>query len=269
MSTTEYAAADDGAVASAPPMMVHVVAPSSLPEGYTFEAQVGNDPERTFTVEVPAGGVKEGDTFLAPLPSELADGPRLRAPTGQWKDGLFNCFGYGILHPHFCCSLWCTQIAMGQAMERMNLTWLGVPGAEVATRNTFKVVVAIVVSYTVYSIALEIAGAPYGADPPSYISIPRLVGSLAFTVWAIWALMKTRASVRAQYQIPERSARAVKISAARCCAPAALSLKSFVILASTKPIILPAFHQLVYRRVPPCVCKRWQQSTTYHLLFYL
>lgn len=52
MSTTEYAAADDGAVASAPPMMVHVVAPSSLPEGYTFEAQVGNDPERTFTVEV-------------------------------------------------------------------------------------------------------------------------------------------------------------------------------------------------------------------------
>ena len=158
---------------------------------------------RTFTYQQPAGGVKEGDTFLAPLPSELADGPRLRAPTGQWKDGLFNCFGYGILHPHFCCSLWCTQIAMGQAMKRMNLTWLGVPGAEVATRATFKVVVAIVVSYTVYSIALEIAGAPYGADPPSYISIPRLVGSLAFTVWAIWALMKTRASVRAQYQIPE------------------------------------------------------------------
>ena len=52
MSTTEYAAAGDGAVAGAPPMMVHVVAPSSLPEGYTFEAQVGNDPERTFTVEV-------------------------------------------------------------------------------------------------------------------------------------------------------------------------------------------------------------------------
>lgn len=53
MSTTEYnAAADDGAVASPPPMMVHVVAPSTLPAGYTFEAQVGNDPERTFTVEV-------------------------------------------------------------------------------------------------------------------------------------------------------------------------------------------------------------------------
>ena len=52
MSATEYKAADDGASASAPPMMVHVVAPSSLPEGYTFEANINNDPERTFTVEV-------------------------------------------------------------------------------------------------------------------------------------------------------------------------------------------------------------------------
>ena len=54
MSATDYKAADDGAVTSesAPPMMVHVVAPSSLPEGYTFEANLNNDPERTFTVEV-------------------------------------------------------------------------------------------------------------------------------------------------------------------------------------------------------------------------
>ena len=54
MSATDYKAADDGAVtsASAPPMMVHVVAPSSLPAGYSFEANLNNDPERTFTVEV-------------------------------------------------------------------------------------------------------------------------------------------------------------------------------------------------------------------------
>ena len=54
MSATDYKAADDGAVtsASAPPMMVHVVAPSSLPEGYAFEANINNDPERKFTVEV-------------------------------------------------------------------------------------------------------------------------------------------------------------------------------------------------------------------------
>ena len=53
MSSTEYKIAGEAeGSAGQPPMMVHVVAPSSLPEGYTFEAQVGGDPERTFTVEV-------------------------------------------------------------------------------------------------------------------------------------------------------------------------------------------------------------------------
>jgi hypothetical protein len=38
--------------ASTPPVMVHVVAPATLPEGYTFEAQIGGNVERTFKVEV-------------------------------------------------------------------------------------------------------------------------------------------------------------------------------------------------------------------------
>ena len=118
---------------------------------------------------------------------------------------ISNFYNYRILPPSLlvCQTTFPPTVAMGQAMERMHLTWLGVPGPNVATRNTFKVVVAIVVAYTIYSIALEIAGAPYGAYPPKWISVPRFIGSLAFTVWAIWALMKTRASVRAQYQIPE------------------------------------------------------------------
>lgn len=53
MSSTEYKIAGEAEGSTTPPpMMVHVVAPSSLPEGYTFEAQVGGDPEQTFTVEV-------------------------------------------------------------------------------------------------------------------------------------------------------------------------------------------------------------------------
>lgn len=56
MSSSEYKIAGDAEAGTGqPPMMVHVVAPSSLPEGYTFEAQVGGDPERTFTVEVVSG----------------------------------------------------------------------------------------------------------------------------------------------------------------------------------------------------------------------
>lgn len=34
------------------PVMVHVTAPANLPEGYTFEANLNGDPNRTFTVQV-------------------------------------------------------------------------------------------------------------------------------------------------------------------------------------------------------------------------
>lgn len=34
------------------PMMVHVIAPASLPAGYTFEAEINGDNQKTFTCEV-------------------------------------------------------------------------------------------------------------------------------------------------------------------------------------------------------------------------
>lgn len=183
--------------------MVHVISPATLPEGYTFEAQVGGDAEKTFTVEVPPGGVKEGDTFLAPLP-ESFDGPRLKAPTGRWKDGLFDFLSLGCCHPHFCCALWCTQIAMAQVMTRLQLTWLGDPGPAVATRNTFFVVLVLVVSYTTFSLALGVAGNPYDVEnvPPA-IPILKALASFFFLFWSIYALCRTRENVRVKYSIPE------------------------------------------------------------------
>jgi hypothetical protein len=38
--------------AKALPVLVHVTAPATLPAGYTFEAFVNGDPNRTFTAEV-------------------------------------------------------------------------------------------------------------------------------------------------------------------------------------------------------------------------
>lgn len=38
--------------AAAPPVLVHVTAPATLVAGYTFEAQINGDPNRTFTAEV-------------------------------------------------------------------------------------------------------------------------------------------------------------------------------------------------------------------------
>lgn len=35
-----------------PPMMVYVTAPADMPAGYTFDAELNGDKNRTFTVEV-------------------------------------------------------------------------------------------------------------------------------------------------------------------------------------------------------------------------
>lgn len=63
--------------------------------------------------EQPEGGVQEGQVFLAPLPKNYA-GTMIEAPTGQWKDGLGNCFTNGICHPSLWCAFCCHSIAIGQ-----------------------------------------------------------------------------------------------------------------------------------------------------------
>jgi len=192
-----------------PPVMAHVMAPSTLPEGYTFEAQLGGDPTKTFTVEVPAGGVNEGDTFLAPVPDGI-DIPRIKAPTGQWKDSLFSFFSAGFCSPHLWCALCCTQIALGQVMTRMQLTWIGEPGPWMTTRTTFKVVVWLVISYTIYESALQLAeiaeeeSNPYSNVSP-FLPIFKTLGNVLFWFWFLYALCKTRESVRARYSIPEQN----------------------------------------------------------------
>merc|ERR1719253_2203090 len=87
---------------------LEVVAPATLPEGYTFEAEAGGQP---FTVRVPAGGVAEGQKFSVPFPAGAngysgAAAPRASVPVGAWKDGLCDCFRHGLVHPvlwNACC----------------------------------------------------------------------------------------------------------------------------------------------------------------------
>mmetsp|Transcript_12338 Transcript_12338/g.22439 ORF Transcript_12338/g.22439 Transcript_12338/m.22439 type:complete len:112 (-) Transcript_12338:1854-2189(-) len=41
--------------------MIQVIAPATLPEGYTFEADIGG---RVIIVTVPVGGIEEGQTIM-------------------------------------------------------------------------------------------------------------------------------------------------------------------------------------------------------------
>lgn len=185
------------------PMMVSVTAPSTLPAGYTFEAYLNDDKNRPFTCEVPEGGVEEGETFWTPIPPTAGD-DRIHAPTGKWKDGLFDCFSLGICHPSLCCAFWCDKISMAQIMTRLSLTWLGEPGQRVATQNTFKVVILLLCSYIMYSTSLEIASLQFTplTTPPLLIAL-KSIGSGLFFMWTIYSLCRTRQNLRRQYSIPE------------------------------------------------------------------
>ena len=96
--------------------MVEVVAPATLPEGYKFDAQVGN---QMVSVTVPVGGVEEGQRFTIPLvmpstttttsttsnpnqPSSFdihaVAQPRIQIPVGSWRDHWCNFCGLGCCH---------------------------------------------------------------------------------------------------------------------------------------------------------------------------
>jgi hypothetical protein len=87
--------------------MMQVVAPATLPQGYEFDASIG---DRSVKVTVPPGGVEQGQTFYVPLPEKvesLITG--ISIPVGHWRDGLFDIFHYGVCHPSCwtscCCPL--------------------------------------------------------------------------------------------------------------------------------------------------------------------
>lgn len=151
----------------------------------------------------PDGGVEEGQIFLAPLPVTFA-GERLKAPTGHWKDSFYDLCNAGACHSSLWCSLCCAQIAMGQVVSRMQLTWLGEPGTLYSTRKSFTVIVALVCSYMIYSTALELASMPYAVGQgPAILPLLKFFGMFMFSVWSLYALCRTRENVRARYQIPE------------------------------------------------------------------
>lgn len=155
-------------------------------------------------VSQPEGGVNEGQVFLAPL-SKSYDGPRLAAPTGSWKDGLFGCCNVGFTHPSLWCSLCCRPLAMAQVMSRMQLSWWGLPGPLAQTSKTFQVVLMLLVAFYVYAVAMEVAMLLYPTPddtPHLALSIARIAGVVLFSLWWLMALCNTRKTVRQRYQIP-------------------------------------------------------------------
>jgi len=198
---------------SGPPRMIRVLAPAALPPGY--ELHIESKDAASFNVVVPPGGVCEGEIFLAPIPQGYRTEELTNSPTGEWKDGLFDLFRYGIGHPSFCCAFLCTEIAMGQIMQRMRLSWTGTRTVGDRALTSFRTVFTLVVCFATFNFALgayifatdgvDEDGDKYYdfSDISSVVPNIRNVGGILFMFWSIFALYKMRQNVRSEFSIPE------------------------------------------------------------------
>ena len=98
--------------------IVDVVAPSDLPGGYKFEAELNG---KRFLATVPIGGIQKGKTFYCYM--EPTDDAKVHA--GGWKDSPVDVLKYGYKHPMFVTSMLCPLLALSQVMERIDLDITG------------------------------------------------------------------------------------------------------------------------------------------------
>jgi hypothetical protein len=125
-------------------------------------------------------------------------------PTGRWKDGLFDFWNYGFLHPHFWCAMCCKEFAMAQVMQRMRLSWLGEPLEGDRALSTFRTVVTIVCCYVLFDFSMDMLmgftgqGGGYYYSSSSFenmnpvLPVLKNVVAFLFSLWSTYALYKMR-----------------------------------------------------------------------------
>jgi len=187
--------------------LVEVVAPTDLLEGYILQI---NENGESFSVVVPPGGVKEGQTFLAERssrPYASSDTPPPVGPEGKWKDGICDCCAFGCCHPALCLGCWCTTLAMAQVMTRFKLNWTGSPNQEPVSK-TFQTTASILFAYICSIIGMIFLSgilAAIGVNVAGLVDIVVRILQLMFFIYVMVAAATTRREVRAHYHIPEQS----------------------------------------------------------------
>jgi len=190
---------------------VEVVSPATLPEGYKFDAQMG---ETTLTVTVPKGGVEEGQRFSVPFPQgsttidESLLQHRMNVPVGQWKDGFFSCFRHGLCHALLCNAFFCPLVANAQVMTRLQLNWNAKPGNQMETQRTFPVILYIVIGFfildrtLIYSEFALLSKTGELTNGAIIAACFRNIIELIYLVYQVYTIMQTRKFLRSKYAIP-------------------------------------------------------------------
>lgn len=169
--------------------MVQVIAPAHMTEGFKFRAVYDGV---QFPVVVPAGGCQKGQVLTVPFNPKASE-----LPTHAWKDDIFDCTKYGILHPSFLTACCCPLILLGQIMTRLKLDWLARDATESQWKQTYMTMVYIAIGYFIVNMILS----PTDPEaPPS--PIYNLVVCV-YTAFSIYVLMKVRQRVRENDRIKE------------------------------------------------------------------
>lgn len=227
---------------------VEVVAPCDLKAGYELTVEVQGIP---FLVEVPEGGVEVGDRFIARVIKKLdkrdadddeesgdllsidASSSKASIPVGEWRDGLFNCFTYGWFHMSFCLAFWCSPLALGQVMTRLNLDGFARPktnhklGYRDVDFSPFHIMAFVFGTFILVDNVLSILTIPrisaaatsfdeYGQTIYTTSEIPgwviffllcRDILRILFFVYVVTMAIKTRKRLRQSYEIPDECCR--------------------------------------------------------------
>jgi len=178
-----------------------VVAPSDLPGGYMFEAQLGS---KKFLATVPNGGVTKGQKFLSTM-KEL-DAIEIPVTMGGWNDGLCSCFSAGICHPLLLNGIFLPCIALGQIMTRTGLDWRARP----ANKLVSSLSCTNLAVFLFFWIAINCSAAfmfmvrwQRGQDLGADIYGPIVALNLLFLFHLQKLVKNTREAIRDKYQIPE------------------------------------------------------------------
>jgi Cys-rich protein (TIGR01571 family) len=141
------------------------------------------------------------------------------APVGAWRDGLCDCCTQGDCHPSCCCSFWCPNISVGQAMTRMRLGCCADftgdhprPGG----LSPFKIMVILAALYIANYMIVGAVTQPYTTTMsedetppviPAWVSLLvafKNVFCTSIFLCVLIARMQTRACIRNKHAIPEQ-----------------------------------------------------------------
>lgn len=201
---------------------VQVLAPCDLGPGYHLNVDAV---DRPLVVEVPQGGVTQGQSFQGIVISDRSQQETCQptkeknnhVPIGAWRDGICDCFKFGkfgLFHPVFCLSVWAAPLLLGQILTRLDLNACAEPKKNKRPRCTaftsmcclfgLMVFTSVVLGQIIDSFCYD---DDKGVKEPLWllgVRFSRVGISFFFYIFVFIVALRTRFFVRKKYKIPAR-----------------------------------------------------------------